>query len=136
MSTAVPDSPTVIFDGECNVCNGAVQFIIKRDPTAKFEFAASQSDAGRALLARHGLVEIGKSSVVLLKDDRIFLESDAVLEIAAKLEGPCRWLRVFKVVPRFLRNPLYRLFARLRYRLFGKKTTCMVPTPDVRRRFL
>jgi len=132
----VAKTPIVIFDGECNICNGAVQFIIKRDPLARFTFAASQGDAGRALLARHGLTETGKSSMVLIQDDRTLFESDAVLEIAAGLQGPCRWLRVFKVVPRFLRNPFYRLFAKVRYRLFGKRLTCMIPTADVKRRFL
>ncbi len=130
------DAPIVIFDGECNVCNGAVRFIIDRDPEAVFLFAASRGDAGRGLLDRLGLVDVARDSIVLVQGDRIDFESDAVLEIAKRLQGPIRWLRVFRIVPRVLRNFLYRLFAKARYRLFGRRETCMVPTPDLKRRFL
>ena len=128
--------PIVLFDGVCNLCNGSVQFILKRDPRGTFRFASLQSEAGRSLMAGHGLDPGALSSVVLIEDGRAFEESSAALRIARHLPGPWKLLRVFAVVPRPLRDAVYRWIARNRYRWFGKTETCWLPTPELRARFL
>lgn len=128
--------PIVLFDGVCNLCNGSVQFLLKRDPEGRFRFAALQSDAGRSLLAEHGLDPDILSSVVLIEDGRIWKESSAALRIARHLPGAWKLLRVFAAVPRPLRDAVYRWIARNRYRWFGKTESCWLPTPELKARFL
>jgi predicted DCC family thiol-disulfide oxidoreductase YuxK len=127
---------TVLFDGVCNLCNASVQFILKRDPRGAFRFAALQSDAGRRLLAAHRLPEDALSSVVVVADGRAYTESDAALRIARGLGGAWPALGALRVVPRFVRDAAYRLVARNRYRWFGRRDECMLPTPELRARFL
>lgn len=127
--------PIVLFDGVCNFCNGAVNFIIRHDGDKKFKFAALQSEKGTELRAKHGIGD-DVDSIILIEDDRAYLHSDAALRIARTLGGVSSLLYAFVVVPTPVRDWFYRLFARYRYRLFGKKDVCMVPTPDVRERFL
>ena len=128
--------PIVLFDGVCNLCNGSVQFLLKRDPEGRFRFAALQSDAGRRLMAEHGLAVDGLSSVVLIEGGRAWQESSAALRIARHLPGAWKLLRVFAAVPRPLRDAVYRWIARNRYRWFGKTETCWLPTPELKARFL
>ena len=128
--------PIVLFDGVCNLCNGSVQFILKRDPQGLFRFASLQSEAGRSLMAEHGLDPEALSSMVVLDDGRAWQESSAALRIARHLPGGWKLLRVFAVIPRPLRNAVYRLIARNRYRWFGKQDVCWLPTPELRTRFL
>lgn len=128
--------PVVLFDGVCNLCNGSVQFILKRDPQARFRFASLQSEAGRSLLVEHGLDPDALSSVVVIEDGRVWQESSAALRIARHLPGAWKLLRVFIVIPRPLRDAVYRLIARNRYRWFGKSETCWLPTPELKGRFL
>ena len=128
--------PIVLFDGVCNLCNGSVQFLLKRDPEGRFRFAALQSDAGRSLLAEHGLDPDALSSVVLIEDGKVWKESSAALRIARHLPGAWKLLRVFAAVPRPLRDAVYRWIARNRYRWFGKTESCWLPTPDLKARFL
>ena len=128
--------PIVIFDGVCNFCSGAVNFIIKRDPTGRFAFAPLQSPVGQALIEKHGLAMVDVDTVLLLKDGRCFERTDAVLEIMRDLTGLWHWFRVLKILPRPCRDYFYRVFARNRYRLFGKRDTCIVPSASVRERFL
>lgn len=128
--------PIVIFDGVCNFCNGAVNFIIKRDPTGRFAFAPLQSPVGQELLEKHGLAMVDEDTVLLLKDGQCFERTDAVLEITKDLTGFWHWFRVLKVLPKPCRDYFYRVFARNRYRLFGKRDTCIVPSASVRERFL
>ena len=129
-------SPVILFDGVCNLCNGFVQFVIARDPAARFHFAALQSESARRLLARvDGLGEV-PDSVVLVDRGRIYTRSSAALRIARGLPFPWSLARALIVVPRPLRDWVYDRVARHRYRWFGRKDTCMVPTPDVRARFL
>lgn len=132
------DHPVVLFDGVCNFCNGSVNFIIDRDPTARFRFAAQQSDAARELLAARGvtLPEGDPEGILLVVGDKVYRDSGAALRIAAGLRGFFKVLAVFWLVPWFLRDFVYKLIARNRYRWFGKSETCRVPTPDVRARFL
>ena len=128
--------PTILFDGVCNLCNGAVRFVAERDPHAVFRFASLQSEAGQALLRQHGLETEDFDSVVLVDGARVFTRSAAALAIAARLSGPWPALSAFRVLPAFLRDAVYDLVARHRYRVFGRTEQCMVPTPEMRARFL
>ncbi len=126
----------MVFDGVCNLCNTVVQTIIRSDPDARFQFASLQSDGGRRLLERHGINTLEPETVVLIRDGRVFTMSDAVLEIVRYMRFPYPLLLVGYVLPRFIRDALYRVVARNRYRWFGQRDSCMMPTPDLRRRFL
>ncbi|EOR21765.1 thiol-disulfide oxidoreductase DCC [Niallia nealsonii AAU1] len=124
----------VLFDGVCNLCNKSVQFIIKRDPHNQFFFASLQSEMGKSLLEKHHLSEV--DSVVLIKDDMYYIESDAALEICRHLSSGWKLLAILKGIPSFIRDPLYRFVARNRYRWFGKQDSCMLPTEEMEKRFL
>lgn len=126
--------PIVLFDGVCNFCDAAVNLIISQDKAAVFRFAALQSDAGRELVAKYE-IPADVDSVILIDEGKAFLHSDAAIRIAQKL-GSGKLLTIFAVLPRFIRDWFYRLFAKYRYRLFGKKDACMMPTPEIRARFL
>ena len=129
-------SSVILFDGVCNLCNGFVQFVIRRDPAARFQFAALQSAAGQALLAAHQLPAPAEpESIVLVEGGRAYTHSGAVLRILRRLPG-WGWLYAFRVLPRVLRDAVYRWVARHRYRWFGREETCMMPTPELRARFL
>lgn len=130
-------APVLYFDGVCNLCNGAVRFVIRHDKSGKIRFASLQSEAGaeaiRNVEARYGR---RPDSLLFQVGDKIWIESDAALQLARYLDGGWRslsWLRVF---PRFIRDAVYRLVARNRYRMFGKKDACMIPTPELKRRFI
>jgi predicted DCC family thiol-disulfide oxidoreductase YuxK len=127
---------TILFDGVCNLCNGFVRFVIERDPDAHFRFAALSSDAAVKLLASTGVADPLPDSIVLVQDGRLYLRSDAPLRIARGLKFPWPLLAVFLVVPRFVRDRVYDFIAARRYRWFGRRDVCMVPTPDLRQRFL
>ena len=128
--------PTLLFDGVCNLCSGSVQFILKRDPKGAFRFASLQSEVGRKLMTEHGLDPEALSSVVLIENGRAYQESSAALRIARHMAGAWKLLRVLAVIPRPLRDAIYRLIARNRYRWFGKSESCWLPTPELRARFL
>jgi len=127
--------PIILFDGVCNFCNGMVNFIIARDPKAYFKFAPLQSETGQRMRLRFGVDE-SVDSIILIEDESAYVFSTAALRIVKGLGGLWRLLYVFIIVPTPIRDLFYRLFARNRYWLFGKKSVCMVPTPDVRARFL
>jgi predicted DCC family thiol-disulfide oxidoreductase YuxK len=124
----------VLFDGVCNLCNGTVQFVIARDPDARFKFASQQSAVGLELMRQHNLPAM--TSVVLIQNGQALLRSDAVLEMARLLPAPWSWAVVFKWVPRAVRDFVYGLIARSRYTIFGKREACWLPTPNLRNRFL
>ena len=128
--------PILLFDGVCNLCNGSVQFIINRDPEGIFQFAALQSDVGQQLLKHFNLPEKELNSVVLIQNGQCYTHSDAPLQIAKKMGGWLRILTVFQPVPVVIRNIVYNWIARNRYRWFGRQESCMVPTPELRQRFL
>jgi len=133
-------APTIIlFDGVCNLCSGSVRFLVKRDRASRFRFASLQSDAARRICREHGLPEPvvpEPESIVVIADGRALERSDAALAIAARLPFPWPVLCVFRLLPRVLRDCAYRAVARNRYRWFGKTDACMVPTPEVRARFI
>ncbi|HMQ04212.1 MAG TPA: thiol-disulfide oxidoreductase DCC family protein [Pyrinomonadaceae bacterium] len=126
----------VLFDGVCNFCNGSVNFIISRDLAGYFKFAPLQSGVGEQLIARHGIDPAKTDSVILVENEKAYLHSTAALRIARRLGGIWSLAYVFAVVPRPVRDFFYKLFAKYRYRLFGKQDACMIPTPEIRERFL
>lgn len=128
--------PTILFDGVCNLCNGSVQFILRRDPQARLRFASLQSEAGRRLVTEQGLDPEVLNSVILIEDGKVYRESAAALRIARHMDGAWKLLRVLVLIPRPIRDAVYRLIARNRYRWFGKSETCWLPTPELRARFL
>jgi len=132
--------PTIIlFDGVCNLCSGVVRFLIARDPHARFRFAAMQSEAARAACACVGHELLGSSTpstIVVIEKGRALERSDAALAIARRVPFPWPAFGVFRVLPRRIRDALYRFVARNRCRWFGRMEACMVPTPELRSRFL
>lgn len=136
MAMSETDRAIILFDGVCNLCNRSVDRVIRDDPAGRFRFASLQSDVGRSLAAEHGIDADQLSSMVLIEDGIAYTESTAALRIARHLNGPLRWLRVLRFLPCVLRDSGYRLIARNRYRFFGKRETCRLPTPEDQRRFL
>lgn len=128
--------PVILFDGVCNLCSGAVQFIIRHDPKAVFRFASLQSEYGQSCVARLGYDPNELQSIILIKGHEAWRKSDAALQIAAQLSGGWPALVVFRIVPRFIRDAVYDWIARKRYSFFGKKDSCWLPTPELRARFL
>jgi predicted DCC family thiol-disulfide oxidoreductase YuxK len=128
--------PVILFDGLCNLCAGSVRFVLERDPAGVFDFASLQTDAARALLSESGAPPDLPDSVVLVDGDGIHVRSEAALRIAARLRTPWPLLSVFRILPRALRDAAYDFVARHRYRWFGKRDACLVPTPALRARFL
>jgi len=126
----------ILFDGVCNLCNGSVQFVIQRDPKGRFNFAALQSDAAKQLLKDYQLPVSDLYSIILIKKGKVYQRSSAALEIARGLSGLWPLLYVFVVIPRFIRDGIYNWIAKNRYRWFGQKEECMIPTPELKSRFL
>ena len=125
----------ILFDGECNFCDASVQFIIKRDPKALFKFTSLQSDSGIDMLRKFGVSE-KTDSIVLIEGDHYYTESTAALKIARHLTGLWKLCYIFIVVPKPLRDIFYRFVAKNRYKWFGKKDACMLPSVEQRKRFL
>lgn len=126
----------VIFDGVCNFCNGAVNFIIRHDSKCKFQFTPMQSELAKQLTHQYGIDNVGIDTFLLIKDGETYIWTNAALEIASELDGYWYLFSIFRIVPRPARDLLYRLFARNRYALFGRTDQCMVPSPEVRSRFI
>jgi predicted DCC family thiol-disulfide oxidoreductase YuxK len=126
----------IMFDGVCNFCNGAVNFVIDRDRDGYFKFAALQSDVGGELLNKYGIDKVETDSVVLIEDGQAHLYSSAALRIVRRLPGLWPVLYGLIIVPRSIRDWAYKMFAKYRYRVFGKREECMIPTPEIRARFL
>lgn len=133
---ASEDRLILLFDGVCNLCNGAVQFVIKHDPNKQFLFASLQSEAGQKLLQKFHLNTANFETFVLVENELVFTHSTAALRVAKRLDGTISLLYAFIIVPRFIRDSVYRLVSRNRYRWFGKKDFCMIPTPDLKEKFL
>jgi predicted DCC family thiol-disulfide oxidoreductase YuxK len=130
----VKHHPVLLFDGVCNLCNGIVDFIIRKDRKKQFRFISLQSEAGIAVLQRFPVPE-GLDSVVLLHKGKVFTESDAAIEVARLLPLPWNMAVIFKIIPRPWRNSIYRKIARNRYRWFGKKDSCRLPSSEERAYF-
>lgn len=130
------ESRVLLIDGLCNVCEAWVRFVVPRDPGGRFAFAPLQSERGRAALARAGLPEDYLGGVVLLEGERTYTKSDAVLRVLGGLSGAWPLFAALRILPRVLRDAVYDALIARRYRWFGKKDACLVPTPDVAARFL
>lgn len=125
----------ILFDGVCNLCNASVQYIIRRDPDMKFKFASLQSEIGMQLLEKYRLSTEKMNSIVLIENGKIYTRSTAVLRIARQLIGPVKLMYVFVIVPFFIRDAVYQLIARKRYKWFGRRDRCMVPGKELLDRF-
>ena len=132
---ALPEN-IVIFDGLCNLCEFSVNFIFEHDTVGHFSFTPAQSPLGASLLKHFGINTSRLDTVVLVRGDRAFTRSAAAIEIASRLDMPWNLLSVFQAVPESLRDMIYDLIAQNRYQLFGKKEQCMLPSEELRRRFL
>lgn len=130
------EGPIILFDGVCNLCNHAVQFVLARDPKEQFRFASLQSPAGMDLVKKLGAEAQNMNSMVLIAAGAAYTRSDAALRIAARLSGLWPALRILLLVPRPIRNWAYDVVAKNRYRWFGKSSACMAPSPELRSRFL
>lgn len=129
-------TPIILFDGICNLCSGAVQFIIKHDPKGKFLFASLQSEAGQGLLKKYELPLDNFNSFILLQDENVYTKSTGALKVARQIKGAWSWLYIFIIIPAFIRDAVYIWVSKNRYKWFGKKDTCMIPTPELKARFL
>ena len=129
-------APILLFDGVCNLCNASVQWVIRHDVRGDFRFASLQSEAGQALLRQHGLPTDHLDTVVLIDGGKALLRSDVPLRIVKKIGGWWPALAVFGIVPRPIRDTVYDWVAKNRYRWFGRRESCMMPTPELKSRFL
>ena len=128
--------PIILLDGVCNLCNSSVQYVIKHDPNARFTFASLQGKTGQELLKKHGLSDNELNSFVLIINDKVFTRSAAALTVAKQLSGVTKMLYGFMIIPPFIRDGVYNFIAKNRYKWFGKKDSCMIPTPELSSRFL
>ena len=129
------DKPVILFDGVCNLCTGSVQFILKRDKEKKFLFASLQSGYGQDLLKQFDLPTNTFNSFILYQDGKILTRSTAALKMVQQLKG-WKWVKICWIVPGFIRDAVYNLIAKNRYKWFGKKNECWLPTPELKARFL
>jgi predicted DCC family thiol-disulfide oxidoreductase YuxK len=134
------DNPVLLYDGVCGFCNKAVQTILRHDRHGRMRFAALQSDYGKSIVTRHPELQ-NVDSLIYVENpsttaERVFVRSMGALRVAAYLGGAWKLLLIFRIVPRPVRDFFYDLFARYRYKLFGKHDMCLLPSPDVRARFL
>ena len=126
----------ILFDGVCNLCNGAVVFIINHDKKDLFRFTALQNEVGKELVFKLKIDTSKTDSIILIDGDSFYIKSTAALKISRHLSGGYPLLYGFMIVPNFIRNWVYDLIARNRYGWFGKKDSCMIPTPELNSKFL
>ncbi|MDE1191155.1 MAG: thiol-disulfide oxidoreductase DCC family protein [Arachidicoccus sp.] len=127
----------ILFDGVCNLCNGAVQFILRHDKKAIYQFASLQSDFAKNIFNKSGKIPSDElNSILLIRNNKIYQESSAVLHIAQRLNGGWKLLSLFLIVPKFIRDGIYKYIARNRYKWFGRQDACMMPAPELKARFL
>ena len=130
------EHPIVLFDGVCNLCNSTVIFLIKRDKNKIFRFAHLQSETAKSLLEKYQLDGKGIDSIVYIENDKVYIKSTAVLRILRYLKMPYPLLYALIIIPPFIRNAVYDFIAKNRYRWFGKHDNCIVPTDELKERFL
>jgi predicted DCC family thiol-disulfide oxidoreductase YuxK len=126
----------ILFDGICNLCNSSVQFVINHDPHGKFKFASIQSEAGQRLMKLYNIPGSVNDSFILISDDNVYTKSTAALKVAKELKGVVNSLYGFILVPQFIRNAVYNIISRNRYKWFGKKDACMIPSKEINAKFL
>jgi len=128
--------PILLFDGVCNLCNGFVQFVIERDQEGLFKFAALQSDVGKNVLQHINLSTDDLSTAILIEDEKIYTQSTVGLKMIKKMNVWYRFLYFLIVLPKPFRDFFYRILAKNRYKWFGEKENCMIPSPELQSRFL
>jgi predicted DCC family thiol-disulfide oxidoreductase YuxK len=133
---SLPGGPIILFDAECVLCSANAQFVLKHDHSARFYLAAIQGEIGAALLRKHGMDPKAPTTIIVVDGTRVRMHSDAVLCIYEGLGFPWRLASLFRVIPALLRDPVYRLIARNRYRIFGKRETCWTAPEEFRDRIL
>lgn len=137
MAPYIEQSDSVIlFDGYCNLCSGVVQFVIKRDKKGIFKFASLESEFAKAVLKNKEIQKGLPDSFVLIQKGVIFTMSTAALKVAKQLSGPYPLLYAFIIIPEFIRNFIYRIVAKYRYKWFGKTETCWLPPKSVKEKFI
>lgn len=131
------DKKIILFDGVCNLCNTSVQYVIKRDSKDEFRFVALQSDLGQKILKHIGIADKNIDSIVLyLPGVAYYYKSSAVIEISKTLQGFFNYGMLFRLLPSFLRDTVYDYVAKNRYKWYGKQESCMIPTPELKAKFL
>ncbi len=126
----------ILFDGVCNLCNGFVQFVINHDSEEKFKFASLQSDFAKAELPKYNINPAIISTVILLEDGKLYTKSTAALKIARKLGKAWRLFYILIIIPPFIRDVGYNFIAKNRYKWFGQRESCIIPTPELKKRFI
>tara|TARA_B110000240_G_scaffold186415_1_gene223037 strand:- start:497 stop:907 length:411 start_codon:yes stop_codon:yes gene_type:complete len=128
--------PLVLFDGFCNLCNSSVQYVIKHDRHNKFKFASLQSDAAKEILLQFNENNSDLNSIILIDNNKIFKKSLAVLRLLKILGGVYTLLYIFIIIPKPLRDWVYDYIAKNRYKWYGKKDSCMIPTKELKNKFI
>lgn len=136
MPDKINDTAIILFDGICNLCNSSVNFIIQHDKRNRFTFASIQSVVGQELLKKYHIDGSITDSLVLIENNCSFIRSTASLRIAKHLNGLYPLLYALILIPPFIRNGVYDLIAKNRYKWFGKKEECMIPTEETRKKFI
>ena len=136
MTDTQKHSAIILFDGVCNFCNSSINFVIRHDKKNHFRFAPLQSETGKQLLQQFEAGELPLDSIVLIENNKLYKQSTAVLKIAKQLGGAYRLLYGFVILPRFLRDAVYKYVAKNRYKWFGKKDSCMIPTKEIKEKFI
>jgi len=126
----------ILFDGVCNLCNSAVQFIVKRDNKEQFLFGSLQSDAGQELLLHFELKNSDFNSIIYIEHGKVYQKSTAILNIYRHLSGGWKLMYGFIIIPRFIRDAVYMWISNHRYNWFGRKDQCMIPSKNLQRRFI
>lgn len=130
------DKPIIVFDAMCVLCSANAAFVLRHDSEGRFRLASMQGEVGAALYRQFGIDPTHPETLIVVEGTRALRDSDAVLAIWAGLDRPWRGLALFRIAPRWLRDPIYRWIARHRYQLFGRRSTCWLPTPEQARRIL
>ena len=132
----IMDNPIILFDGVCNFCNYWVTFAIKRDRKNKLKFTPLQGETAKQLLPQFHINPSSLSSVIFIDNGKAYTQSSAAIQICKHLDGGWKLFYALIIIPKFMRDGLYNIMARNRYKWFGKKESCMIPTPELKERFL
>lgn len=135
-TTKTETNPVILFDGVCNLCSSSVQFIIKHDPQRRFRYASLQSAYGQKVMQQFGLPAEELNSFILYQQGKIYTKSTGALMVAKQLNKLWPLLYGFIIIPPFIRNAVYSFIANNRYKWFGKKDACWLPTPELKKLFL
>lgn len=126
----------IVFDGVCNLCESSVNFVMRRDKSRKFKFAPAQGQVGNKLQSQYNIKALDLETMILIKDGIAYTRSDAAIEVSKNLDGAWKGLVVMKIIPKILRDWAYTLIAKNRYKWFGQKDVCILPSLDIKSRFL